>query len=611
MSEHLVCDTCEALRRLLVEREDENAAMARRVLALEGDLREAGKLIEAQQADLDRYKAELDRQRPNCPERVPEDQLQLAFARVIETLGQGLAVEADRANDNAESESQDAADPDRRRKKRRHAHGRRPLDTSNLPTKTLELDPEEVLAAGGNGYRLVGQEVAHRVAYQRAGYIRLTVVRRKWARVGADADSCIDPLAGLETLPLPPVVIAETPSCMWPRYMADPSAIANVAVSKYGDILPLHRQETISARDGFTLPRSTQCGWLKEAHRITYRIVEAMADEARTSAFCIATDATGAPVKSPGGCEKWHVFVFVADRDHVFFRYTDAHRAANVSSMLEGFGGYLLADAAKIYDALYQPGKMVEVGCWYHQRKYFWKALESDPVRAYEALSLIAKLFRVARECADLPMPERTRERAARAGPILELLDRWIETHRGVVDPRGSLDAAITYYDNQREALRRFLEDGRLPLDNSVSERGLRNLVLGRANWLYFANDFFASSPPEIVAAYLFGSTATGTARPDSDVDVAVLYRAAPPPTLDSGVFDLEADLSRHLGKEAQLVVLNGAPVDLVHRVLMQGRLVLDRDKSARIRFEVESRNEYFDLLAFLRRYRRLPADPP
>jgi hypothetical protein len=86
-------------------------------------------------------------------------------------------------------------------------------------------------------------------------------------------------------------------------------------------------------------------------------------------------------------------------------------------------------------------------------------------------------------------MPERTHERAARAGPILELLDRWIDAHRDVVDPRGPLDAAITYYDNQRTALRRFLDDGRLPLDNSVSERGLRNLVLGRANWLYFANE--------------------------------------------------------------------------------------------------------------------------
>jgi transposase len=352
----------------------------------------------------------------------------------------------------------------------------------------VELDPEEVIAAGGKGYRLVGEEVAHRVAYQRAGYIRLTVVRRKWARIDVDA-SPIDPLAGLQNLPLPPVVIAETPSCMWPRFMADPSAIANIIISKYGDILPLHRQETISAREGFALPRSTQCGWLTEAYQVTYRIVEAMATEALRSAFCIATDATGAPVKGAAGCEKWHVFVFAADRDHVFFRYTDAHSSANVSTMLKGFHGYVLADAATIYDVLYQPGEMVEVACWYHQRKYFWKALESDPARAYEALSLIAKLFRVARECADIPMPERTGERAARAGPILELFDRWIEAHRDAVDPRSPLDAAITYYNNQRDALRRFLEDGRLPLDNSVSERGLRNLVLGRANWLYFANE--------------------------------------------------------------------------------------------------------------------------
>jgi transposase len=336
-----------------------------RLVVLTNDLREAAKRLEVQQAELDRYKAELERQRPNCPERVPENQLQLAFERVIESLGQDLDIEAANANDGDEPDPGGNADPRDRRKRGRDSHGRRPLDTSDLPSKTVELDPEEVIAAGGKGYRLVGEEVAHRVAYQRAGYIRLTVVRRKWARIDVDA-SPIDPLAGLQNLPLPPVVIAETPSCMWPRFMADPSAIANIIISKYGDILPLHRQETISAREGFALPRSTQCGWLTEAYQVTYRIVEAMATEALRSAFCIATDATGAPVKGAAGCEKWHVFVFAADRDHVFFRYTDVHSSANVSTMLEGFHGYVLADAAKIYDALYEPGDMVEVACWYH-----------------------------------------------------------------------------------------------------------------------------------------------------------------------------------------------------------------------------------------------------
>jgi predicted nucleotidyltransferase len=109
----------------------------------------------------------------------------------------------------------------------------------------------------------------------------------------------------------------------------------------------------------------------------------------------------------------------------------------------------------------------------------------------------------------------------------------------------------------------------------------------------------------DVVAAYLFGSHARGTARDDSDVDVAVLVRGEPAPTLEGLGMDLLADLERDLGRPVDLVVLNRAPTDLVHRVLRDGHLVLERDRSARIQFEVKARNLYFDMQPILRRYRR------
>jgi Predicted nucleotidyltransferases len=118
--------------------------------------------------------------------------------------------------------------------------------------------------------------------------------------------------------------------------------------------------------------------------------------------------------------------------------------------------------------------------------------------------------------------------------------------------------------------------------------------------------DYFPARREGIVAAYLFGSEARGTSGPDSDVDVAVLYSGEPPATLDSPALTLEGDLERLLGRPVEVVVLNSAPVDLVHRVLRDGRLVFEGDRSARIAFEVKARNEYFDLLPILRRYRRL-----
>jgi predicted nucleotidyltransferase len=115
----------------------------------------------------------------------------------------------------------------------------------------------------------------------------------------------------------------------------------------------------------------------------------------------------------------------------------------------------------------------------------------------------------------------------------------------------------------------------------------------------------------DVVAAYLFGSVARGTAKRTSDVDVAVLLTADPPRTVDGLRLGLEGELERGLGLPVQLVVLNRAPCDLIHRVLRDGILLLDRDPGVRIRFEVDARNRYFDLQPFLRQYRRLPLIAP
>ena len=120
--------------------------------------------------------------------------------------------------------------------------------------------------------------------------------------------------------------------------------------------------------------------------------------------------------------------------------------------------------------------------------------------------------------------------------------------------------------------------------------------------------DIFEGDPRGTVAVYLFGSVARGDAGPDSDVDVGILFAVEPPATLDAPQFAIEAELERLLGRPVQVVALNRGSADLVHRVLRDGRLVLDRDRSARIRFEVRSRNQYFDMAPIRRLYRRYPA---
>jgi predicted nucleotidyltransferase len=119
--------------------------------------------------------------------------------------------------------------------------------------------------------------------------------------------------------------------------------------------------------------------------------------------------------------------------------------------------------------------------------------------------------------------------------------------------------------------------------------------------------EHFRAHPDGLVCAWLFGSVARGTAGARSDVDVAVLLERAPAPTLAGLEGELATAIERHLGARVDLVVANRAPVDLVHRILRDGVLVLDRLPLERARFEARSRSAYFDLKPFLDRYRRVP----
>lgn len=110
---------------------------------------------------------------------------------------------------------------------------------------------------------------------------------------------------------------------------------------------------------------------------------------------------------------------------------------------------------------------------------------------------------------------------------------------------------------------------------------------------------------PGLLVAYLFGSHARGTARTDSDIDIAVLFPERVDARLGGALDRIRDAVERQCGRPCDVIDARGASADLVHRILRDGVLVIERDPSARIAFEVARRNEYFDLLPYLREYRR------
>jgi transposase len=168
----------------------------------------------------------------------------------------------------------------------------------------------------------------------------------------------------------------------------------------------------------------------------------------------------------------------------------DLDRAAlSDVAFLHDFRGYLQADAYAGYDALYAAGRVIEVGCWAHARRYFWDAKPADEARALLALGFIQQLYQVESEGKDLASGARRLLREEQARPVLERFKRWLDEQADVVLPKSPIGEAVYYARAQWPALTRYLEDGDLAIDNNAAERALRRVCTGRKNWLFCGSD--------------------------------------------------------------------------------------------------------------------------
>jgi len=479
-----------------------------KVARLESELADSQKEVEklrASQAEL-RVELELLKRRIFLAkaERVDTRQLELEFAAKLAHLN--TLTDPTPATPSVFDEPTIGQQGPGARKGRKKPKGRRDLREVNLPEVRVEItDPVfEKLVQEGRAVQL-GAVLSYKLAWQRGGHRKLVIARTTYRMHETDGTSTI--------------VTAALPEESLSKSIAAPSLLAHLLKSKFEMGLPFARIERDWRHSGMSVDRGSMSRWNEEIGGLFgVTIVAAALREAMATAFCLSTDATRVaiqPIPDPSGkrqaCRNGNFFVIIADRDHVFFEYTPRETSEAVSKMFKGFTGHIQADAKSVYDILYRPPPDVdakdvvlpkEVGCWTHGRRNFWEtAITLKDETAREALYRIHRFYKWEEQWKDKSVDDITQLRQTILRKEVESFFAWAHVQQEpLLGQRGLLPKALGYIIRNEVALKRFLEDGRLRIDNNHSERAIRPVAVGRNAWLFVGSDDHATSTGHILS---------------------------------------------------------------------------------------------------------------
>jgi len=292
------------------------------------------------------------------------------------------------------------------------------------------------------------------------------------------------------------IVTAQKPMAPIEKGLPGPGLLAHVVVSKYGDHLPLHRQEAIFRRQGVTLSRKTMCDWMRRCAELVSPIFDRMKESVLTSKV-MQTDDTPVNVLDPSlpKTRTGRIWTYVGDRYHPYtiYDYTPTRGRDGPDAFMKEFHGYLQADAYSGYDELYRERKrkITEVACWAHVRRKHFEAQSSDLMRSTVMLAYIRLLYDVEREAKVMGLAGVARKtlRQKKSLSILEDIKTYLKREQVAVLPKSPEGTAISYTLSNWEALTRYCDDGDLEIDNNGAERSLRGIAVGRRNWTFLGSD--------------------------------------------------------------------------------------------------------------------------
>ncbi len=366
---------------------------------------------------------------------------------------------------------------------RRVRRGRRNLaafDELPVVRKVHDLaEPEKACPCCGNVREKIGEEVSWQVEFIPGRFERIEHVRVKYAckHCERNADN-------------PQITLADKPIQPIDKGMAGPGLLAYVVTSKFSDYLPLYRLQNIFERNGFEINRATQSVWCGDVADLLRPLYDLMVRRVLQS-HVICTDDTVMPMLWPGKTKQARMWVCIGDEHHPynFFYFTLSRSRDGPATFLKGFNQTLVADAYGGYDGVVVGNDITRAGCMAHARRKFVDAEKTHPAIAAEAVGWIRRLYAVEERGKALDVAARLALRQQESTPILSSLKDRLFAWRDQLLPKHPMAEAVSYTLNQWKELNVFTTDGAVPIDNNISERDVKRIVLNRKNSLFIGNE--------------------------------------------------------------------------------------------------------------------------
>ena len=476
------------LQRRDVEIADRDQSLAQQ----HREMLEQQRALREQLADRDRQLSERDARLNETALLVEKLKFELAryrgwrFGKKSEAVGAEQILlwqaELDADIEALEQRLQDLQDRQQARRSTDKRQPRRQALPAGLPRIEETLEPDSTVCGCGQPLQRIGEEVAETLEMVPSRFWVRRRIRGKWAC------RCCE---RLEMAPVPAAAIDKS--------IAGTSVLANVIVAKYVDHVPLHRQESIYARMGVAIPRSTQAGWVGQIDVRIEPLVQRLGQWV-VGAGALQADETTVPVLAPGTGRTttgylWAYRTQPSDTvQAVLYDFSMNRAREHPKRVLAGFAGTLQVDGYSGYRDVLAGPNVIEAGCLAHARRKFvdvFKATASPT--AQEAIVRIAEVYRIEHEIdalgEEVTILDRQRLRQEKSRPLMDAFHAWLTLCQARASPRSALAQALQYSLNRWTALCRFLDDGRLPLDTNAVENTMRPVALGRRNWTFAGSE--------------------------------------------------------------------------------------------------------------------------